>query len=332
MLLAALGARPDGLEAAPVGQQLRGRARAGGGDRGRRRALPARRAVPADTSSVRILLGTYGRPTPAVEVHRHAAAAGAITAGSLPGGGREGHVVVPLAPVEQETRTRPRLRPRRGQRADRPVRVGAAPCGSSGCGPAARAGSTCCRPSRGASATARPTRSGPGCCSSPGSCSLLAWLLAGRLLAAGSCAREAASRAAARWCALVAFANALVWSLVTPAVPRARRDRARGLRPVPRRDREGSRTSRARRSSRHEESALLDALNFNGVVGKRARPRRVRMAHAATGGADRPTRPTAAGWAAAGPPRPEPAAALLRVRVDRLPRLALERACSSASG
>jgi hypothetical protein len=54
--------------------------------------------LPADTSSVRLLLGTYGRPTPAVTV-RATDGDRTISAGSLPGGGREGHVTVPIDPV-----------------------------------------------------------------------------------------------------------------------------------------------------------------------------------------------------------------------------------------
>ena len=71
----------------------------GSGMRCQRRA-----PLPADTAAVRILLGTYGRPTPEVDVT--ATSAGRrIASGSLPAGGQEGHVVVPLAPHNHETRT-----------------------------------------------------------------------------------------------------------------------------------------------------------------------------------------------------------------------------------
>jgi hypothetical protein len=59
--------------------------------------------LPADTSGVRLLLGTYGRPTPAVVVLARDDGR-TITSGTLPGGEREGHVTVPLAPVGAETR------------------------------------------------------------------------------------------------------------------------------------------------------------------------------------------------------------------------------------
>ena len=59
--------------------------------------------LPPDTSSVRLLLGTYGRPAPTVAV-RATDGARTVTSGTLPGGGREGHVTVPLTPaIESET-------------------------------------------------------------------------------------------------------------------------------------------------------------------------------------------------------------------------------------
>ncbi len=58
----------------------------------------------ADTDRVRILLGTNGRPTPRVEVT--ATSDGRrVLAGSLPAGGSQGHVVVPLTPVNRVART-----------------------------------------------------------------------------------------------------------------------------------------------------------------------------------------------------------------------------------
>ena len=60
--------------------------------------------LPADTDRVRILLGTNGRPTPRVEVT--ATSDGRrVLAGSLPAGGNQGHVVVPLTPVNRVART-----------------------------------------------------------------------------------------------------------------------------------------------------------------------------------------------------------------------------------
>ena len=72
---------------------------------GRRRALPARhRRWRPTRTGVRILLGTNGRPTPSVEVT--ATSDGRrVLAGSLPAGGSQGHVVVPLTPVNRVART-----------------------------------------------------------------------------------------------------------------------------------------------------------------------------------------------------------------------------------
>ena len=287
------------LEAAPVGQQLRAR---GSGrsrrDRRRRCALPARPAragrhgpgadparaptggprrvrVTATTPAASGLAGTpAGRPQP------------------------EGHVTVPLAPVDRVPRTRAGLRRAirgTGRRPSSTARGGR--CGSSGCGPAARPGSTGCRPSRAASATARPIAFGSlAARRSPALLLLLAWAAARLALrdlagAARVSARSPARpRAGARsWRSL----NALVWSLVTPAVPRARRDRARRLRAVPRRDRAASRTSRAAAVFSAEEADLLDALRFNAVVGQRdratapCRPRRRQRVVARANEADR---------------------------------------------
>ena len=62
--------------------------------------------LPADTASVRLLLGTYGRPTPTIVV-RASDGGRTLTEGTLRGGGREGHVTVPLdPPVDSQTRAR----------------------------------------------------------------------------------------------------------------------------------------------------------------------------------------------------------------------------------
>jgi hypothetical protein len=59
--------------------------------------------LPADTGQVRILLGTYGRPTPEVSVT--ATSDGRrVASGRLPGGGGEGHVDVPVEPVNHDAR------------------------------------------------------------------------------------------------------------------------------------------------------------------------------------------------------------------------------------
>jgi hypothetical protein len=58
----------------------------------------------ADTDRVRILLGTGGKPTPEVEVT--ATSEGRrLMAGTLPAGKPQGHVVVPLRPVNRVART-----------------------------------------------------------------------------------------------------------------------------------------------------------------------------------------------------------------------------------
>jgi 4-amino-4-deoxy-L-arabinose transferase-like glycosyltransferase len=73
---------------------------------------------------------------------------------------------------------------------------------------------------------------------------------------------------AARWCALVAFLNALVWSLVTPpfhvpdeTVHTAYVQYLAETGNVPNKPGQGVFSA--------QESSLLDALNFNGVVGKK---------------------------------------------------------------
>ena len=202
-------------------------------------------------------------------------------------------------------------------------------CGSSGCGPAARAGSTGCRP-----CAALRLRQGQRvrvvAALVAGLVLLLAWLLAGRAAPAGSCAHEAhpaRRRAGARWsrsrtrsCGRssrppfhvpdetvhVAYVQYLAETGRIPNKPGATRLLGRG----------GRRCSTRSGSTR--------------VVGKRARPA---VARRRTTARDRRQR---------GRPQPrerrrhrrelEPAAALLRVRVARLPRLARGTACSSGSG
>ena len=90
--------------------------------------------LPADTDRVRILLGTNGRPTPRVEVT--ATSDGRrVLSGSLAAGRSQGHVVVPLAPVNRVARTA-RVCVRIERQRARPSCSGrTASCGSSGCGP-----------------------------------------------------------------------------------------------------------------------------------------------------------------------------------------------------
>jgi hypothetical protein len=70
--------------------------------RGDGRLCQSNLVVPAQTDGVRILVGTYGLPTPELGVSARAAGR-TVTSGTLPAGAREGHVVVPLTPVEDST-------------------------------------------------------------------------------------------------------------------------------------------------------------------------------------------------------------------------------------
>lgn len=56
--------------------------------------------IPKDAAGVRLLVGTYGRPTPAIaaDVKRDGRQ---VTSGRLPAGSEQGHVVVPLRRVER---------------------------------------------------------------------------------------------------------------------------------------------------------------------------------------------------------------------------------------
>lgn len=67
---------------------------------------PARRCqdgetVPADTAGVRFLVGTYGRPAPALSVLVRRPGGAVLTSGRLAGGGPEGRVDVPLREVDR---------------------------------------------------------------------------------------------------------------------------------------------------------------------------------------------------------------------------------------
>jgi hypothetical protein len=57
--------------------------------------------VPKDAAKLRLLVGTYGRPTPRLRVRALAPGGGVATAGSLPAGRAEGHVDIPVRPVGQ---------------------------------------------------------------------------------------------------------------------------------------------------------------------------------------------------------------------------------------
>jgi hypothetical protein len=63
------------------------------------RACQAEPAVPGGTGTLQLLVGTYGAPGPPLEV-TVTRAGRAITAGRVAAGWREGHVLVPVRPVD----------------------------------------------------------------------------------------------------------------------------------------------------------------------------------------------------------------------------------------
>ncbi len=57
--------------------------------------------VPADTGAVRLLIGTYGRPAPALRLVVQRPGGRIVTRGGAPAGGPEGRVDIPVREVEQ---------------------------------------------------------------------------------------------------------------------------------------------------------------------------------------------------------------------------------------
>jgi hypothetical protein len=55
--------------------------------------------IPADTGALNLLIGTYGRPTPAIRVTARAADNRLVTSGTLPAGRHQGRLLVPVTPV-----------------------------------------------------------------------------------------------------------------------------------------------------------------------------------------------------------------------------------------
>src|SRR5688572_16125637 len=55
--------------------------------------------VPEDAGALNLLVGTYGRPTPRIDVNVTAPDGGVVTRGVLPAGRHEGRVVVPVERV-----------------------------------------------------------------------------------------------------------------------------------------------------------------------------------------------------------------------------------------
>ena len=56
--------------------------------------------VPKDAAKLRLLIGTYGRPVPDLRVVVRRPGRGQVTTGSFPAGADEGHVEIPVRPVD----------------------------------------------------------------------------------------------------------------------------------------------------------------------------------------------------------------------------------------
>jgi hypothetical protein len=69
--------------------------------RGPDRRCQGGEVVPAETGALRLLIGTYGRPAPALRVVIRRPGGRTVTTGALPAGGPEGHVDVPLGEVDR---------------------------------------------------------------------------------------------------------------------------------------------------------------------------------------------------------------------------------------
>ena len=57
--------------------------------------------IPGDTGALNLLVGTYGSPTPRIDVTVTAPAQGVVTRGSLPPGHKQGRVIVPVERVDR---------------------------------------------------------------------------------------------------------------------------------------------------------------------------------------------------------------------------------------
>jgi hypothetical protein len=57
--------------------------------------------VPKDAARLRLLVGTYGPPTPELRVVVRRPGGAVVTVGALRSGGREGHVDIPVQPVSE---------------------------------------------------------------------------------------------------------------------------------------------------------------------------------------------------------------------------------------
>jgi hypothetical protein len=57
--------------------------------------------VPRDAANLRLLVGTYGRPTPELRVAARRRGGEVVTTGRLPAGGSEGHIQIPVRRVDR---------------------------------------------------------------------------------------------------------------------------------------------------------------------------------------------------------------------------------------
>ena len=57
--------------------------------------------IPGDTGALNLLVGTYGRPTPRIDVTVTVPGQGVLTRGSLPAGHEQGRVIVPVRRVDR---------------------------------------------------------------------------------------------------------------------------------------------------------------------------------------------------------------------------------------
>src|SRR3954471_23379701 len=63
------------------------------------RHCETQQVLPADTGALDLLIGTYGRPTPAIELTARTPEGRLVTRGNVPAGRHEGRLRVPVRPV-----------------------------------------------------------------------------------------------------------------------------------------------------------------------------------------------------------------------------------------
>jgi hypothetical protein len=69
--------------------------------RGAARHCEQEQLVPGDSGALNLLVGTHGRPTPDLTVTVTAQGRGLVSRGRLPGGEREGRVIIPIGPIDE---------------------------------------------------------------------------------------------------------------------------------------------------------------------------------------------------------------------------------------